>query len=149
MNKVDIQTHEVSGLDVKTFVLHVRDAMTSFSSPCLFWLPYIFLALVFVEKLIVGCYRIRRAKAVSFECQSLIWVLELYPSVTHHSLTVGPSACIITLRQKTDGLKSHQSWTKALVEKRPLPCFITPRLLRDRGCGEFIPGCTKQSLLLP
>lgn len=70
--------------------------MTSFSSPCLLWLLYVFLALVFVEKLIVGCYRIRRAKAVSFECQSLIWVLELYPSVIHHSLTVGPSACIIT-----------------------------------------------------
>ena len=46
---------------------------------------YIFLAVVFVEKLIVGCYRIRRAKAVSFECQSLIWVLELYPSVIQHS----------------------------------------------------------------
>lgn len=96
MNKTDAETHNGSGLDGKTLVLRVRDAMASFSSPSLLWLLYIFLALVFVEKLIVGCYRIRRAKAVSFECQSLIWVLELYPSVIHHSLTVDLSACIIT-----------------------------------------------------
>lgn len=120
VNNIDIQTHEVSGLDAKTFVLHVRDAMTSFSSPCLFWLPYIFLALVFVENLIVGCYRIRKATAVSFECQSLIWVLELYPSVIHHSLTVGPSACILTLTEsgrckKPSELDKSSCWASTTV----------------------------------
>lgn len=81
VNKTDIQTHEVSGLDVKTFVLHVSDAMTSLLvlvTVCIF-------SLSVCGKLIVGCFRIRRAKAVSFEFQSLIWVLELYPSLTHHS----------------------------------------------------------------
>lgn len=120
VNNIDIQTHEVSGLDAKTFVLHVRDAMTSFSSPCLFWLPYIFLALVFVENLIVGCYRIRKATAVSFEGQSLIWVLELYPSLIHHSLTVGPSACILTLTEsgrckKPSELDKSSCWASTTV----------------------------------
>lgn len=98
VNKIDFQ---VSRLDVKTFVFHVKAAMTSLSSPGLFWWLHVFLVWVLVEKLIVGSYRIRRAKAVSFECQSLIWVFEVYPSVIRCSLMV----CIIALTQKRDRLQ--------------------------------------------
>lgn len=68
--------------------------------------------------------------------EAVALVLPLLPHIIHHSLTVDPPDSLINLKQRTEAeTETHQSETKALVEKCPPPSFVTVELFFCGAAG--------------